>query len=400
MKIAVAQLRPFKGDVPKNIEKHRSLISLAVDRGADLIVFPELSVTGYEPALADRLAMNAGDKALETFREISDLGNVTICVGVPLRVASGVEIGMVIFQPLKPPFTYSKRYLHSDELPYFTNGGRQEFLQHQAIKIAPAICYESLLEEHAKEAAAHGAGVYLASVAKSARGLAKAFLHYPEIAGRYSMFVVMSNSTGPSDNFVSAGQSSVWNREGKLLCRMGEHEEGIIVLDTDNENVGSFVVSKESSGSVKMIRTDSGDASFLELVKLLDEELRGNYTDSHSFYSQYNKINDRGHVIVAYEGETPVGCGAIRQYSPSAAEIKRMYVRPRYRRKGIGTTILAGLEQWAKELKCKSCLLETGFRQTEAINVYSKSGYSVIPNYGQYNGISSSICMEKHLTGI
>ena len=144
-------------------------------------------------------------------------------------------------------------------------------------------------------------------------------------------------------------------------------------------------------------RTNSEDAGFQQLVKELDIELGLRDGNEHSFYAQFNKIDMIKHAVVAYDNETPVGCGAIKEYSADAMEVKRMYVPPAKRGKGIAATVLAELETWAKELHYKKCVLETGKRQPEAIGLYTKKGYKIIPNYGQYINVENSVCFEKIL---
>jgi GNAT superfamily N-acetyltransferase len=103
------------------------------------------------------------------------------------------------------------------------------------------------------------------------------------------------------------------------------------------------------------------------------------------------------HVVVAYEDGKPIGCGAIKEYAANTMEVKRMYVAPEGREKGIATMILTELENWARELSFIKCILETGKKQPEAIGLYRKNGYIVIPNYGQYAGVENSVCFEKVL---
>ena len=148
---------------------------------------------------------------------------------------------------------------------------------------------------------------------------------------------------------------------------------------------------------IKTIRTNSENHDFIFLVKLLDEDLAIRDGEEHSFYAQYNKINSIKHVVVAYENDSPVSCGAIKEFSPKVMEVKRMYTVPINRGKGIASNILSELEKWAGELKYDSCILETGKAQPEAIALYKKNGYLIIPNYGQYAGVENSICFEKRL---
>ncbi|MFA5047121.1 MAG: GNAT family N-acetyltransferase, partial [Paludibacter sp.] len=113
--------------------------------------------------------------------------------------------------------------------------------------------------------------------------------------------------------------------------------------------------------------------------------------------AQFNKTDKIKQVIVAYLLDKPVGCGAIKVYSGDTMEVKRMFVQPAERGKGIASGILAELESWSRELGYKKCILETGQKQPEAIRMYKKNKYSVIPNYGQYENIENSICFEKEL---
>jgi GNAT superfamily N-acetyltransferase len=148
---------------------------------------------------------------------------------------------------------------------------------------------------------------------------------------------------------------------------------------------------------IKLIRTDSGNADFIELVKMLDAHLAMRDGADHSFYAQFNKKDSIRHVIVAYEQGEPVGCGAIKPFTTQAMEIKRMYTLPSKRGKGVASVILSALEQWAAELGYGKTVLETGKRQPEAIALYEKNGYVRIPNYGQYAGVENSLCFEKNL---
>jgi putative acetyltransferase len=146
---------------------------------------------------------------------------------------------------------------------------------------------------------------------------------------------------------------------------------------------------------ISIIKTDSHNLDFIALVKLLDAYLAVTDGDEHAFYNQFNKIQNIKHVVVAYDNETAVGCGAIKEFAPEIMEIKRMFVSESHRGKGIAREILAELETWATELGYSKCVLETGTRQKEAITLYKKSGYTLIPNYGQYIGVENSLCFEK-----
>ena len=145
------------------------------------------------------------------------------------------------------------------------------------------------------------------------------------------------------------------------------------------------------------LRTNSTHQDFISLVRQLDIELATIDGDEHSFYVQYNKIDKINHVIIAYENELPIACGAIKQFSENTMEVKRMYTLASYRGKGIASGVLIQLEKWAAEMNYSHCILETGIRQPDAIRLYGKNGYLPIPNYGQYAGVENSRCFEKAL---
>ncbi len=130
---------------------------------------------------------------------------------------------------------------------------------------------------------------------------------------------------------------------------------------------------------------------------MLDGELTILDGDDHPFYDQFNQIENIKHVVVAYDGEEAVGCGALKEYSASEMEIKRMYVLPNQRGKGIATSLLSELEIWARELNFEKCILETGLKQQEAINLYRKLGYLQINNYAPYENVQNSLCFQKAL---
>ncbi len=146
-----------------------------------------------------------------------------------------------------------------------------------------------------------------------------------------------------------------------------------------------------------LTRTTSDNPDFRNLIVLLDQNLKENDGDEHAFFAQFNKVDSINEVIVAYKDGVAAGCGAIKPYTQTIAEVKRMFVHPDFRRQGIAKSILTALEDWAKELNYSSAILETGVKQSEAIALYKRSGYNVIPNYGQYAGVESSICMQKNL---
>ena len=144
-----------------------------------------------------------------------------------------------------------------------------------------------------------------------------------------------------------------------------------------------------------IIRTTSNNLDFCHLVQMLDEDLRVRNGETDAFYAQHNKLDAIKHAVVSYLDGTPVGCGAIKEFTPELMEVKRMFVLLAHRGQGAAPAVLADLEQWTRELGYAGCVLETGLQNPEAIRLYEKSGYQRIPNYGQYVGVESSVCMQK-----
>jgi GNAT superfamily N-acetyltransferase len=148
---------------------------------------------------------------------------------------------------------------------------------------------------------------------------------------------------------------------------------------------------------LNLIRTNSTNKDFVKLVTFLDADLKIHDGDDHDFYDQFNEIGGLKNVVVAYINETPIGCGAFKIHPNATVEIKRMYVSPNGRKKGIASKVLTELENWAKELNFKKCILETGKQQPEAIELYKKCNYTITSNFGFYENVENSVCFEKFI---
>jgi GNAT superfamily N-acetyltransferase len=146
---------------------------------------------------------------------------------------------------------------------------------------------------------------------------------------------------------------------------------------------------------MNLVRTTSDSPDFQQLVVELDAYLRIVDGDDHAFYAQFNTIDSLQHVIVCYDQDTAIGCGAFKAYNTQTVEIKRIYTLPQYRGRGVAKSMMAALENWANEEHFSLALLETGYLQKEAIALYTKIGYEVTNNFGQYEGVATSVCMQK-----
>ncbi|HEY4149543.1 MAG TPA: GNAT family N-acetyltransferase [Chitinophagaceae bacterium] len=145
-------------------------------------------------------------------------------------------------------------------------------------------------------------------------------------------------------------------------------------------------------------RTRYDDPAFKSLTRELDADLRARYLTEQDKFDPLNKMDESVKVVLACNGPTPIGCGALRPLEEEKTiELKRMYVQPAFRGRGISRRVMEELEQWAAEAGYHFIRLETGNKQPEAIGLYTRHGYQLIPAYGVYRHIDTSICMEKKL---
>ena len=230
MKICAVQLTPVKGDIEANIARHREFIDLAISAGAGSVFFPELSLTGYEPELAKELALKRTCNSLDIFQQIANGHNLLIAVGMPTESSPMSAISMLVFQPGQPVITYSKSFLHEDELGFFTQGNDAGMVI-GPLGIAPAICYEIMVPAHAEYAFASGASIYAAGVVKSKNSIDKALTRMSVIAKTYSMSAIMANSLGITGGYDCPGRSSAWNSKGELVGQLNDTQQGVLVFD-------------------------------------------------------------------------------------------------------------------------------------------------------------------------
>ena len=236
MKIALAQIRSIPHDVEQNIRIHEEWIKKAAAENMDCIVFPELSVTGYEPNAAAGLSKAHQIKAIQHFEHLSKELNITALVGFPTMIKQELHISTLGFTP-ENSFIYSKQFLHSDEEPFFQPSANAAFWQWKHGRVGLGICYESLLDQHLLPLLEKKIDLYLISVAKTTNGMEKAGNHYSKIAGNNGLHVLVCNAVGNCTDFTNGGGSAVWNREGKQVMRLGKQEEALLCFDTTNESV-------------------------------------------------------------------------------------------------------------------------------------------------------------------
>lgn len=247
MKIAVAQITSIKADITTNINHHMRVIDHAAAHSVDLLVFPELSLTGYEPTIAKETATTLDDRRLMRLQALAEKHDMAFGVGAPMRRPGGITISMFVFEPGKPTGLYDKRHLHPDEEPYFIPDTITSHALPDAVALA--ICHEISVPEHAETAHKRGASIYVASVAKTHDGVATASDRLAEIARQYGMTVFMSNCVGTCEGQPAGGGSAVWNSQGEVIAQMDDVQEGFIVYDPAQPSAAPEVVESTLSGA-------------------------------------------------------------------------------------------------------------------------------------------------------
>lgn len=148
---------------------------------------------------------------------------------------------------------------------------------------------------------------------------------------------------------------------------------------------------------LEILKTDEKNKDFIKLINLLDADLNERYGELQKQYEVHNKVDYIKEVVIIYKDRAPIGCGAFKEYDTDTVEMKRIFIVKENRGQGLSKLIIKELEKEAVKGGYKYAVLETGIKQIEAINLYKKSGYSVIQNYGQYIGNVNSLCMKKAL---
>lgn len=216
--LAAAQSVSIAGDVHANIQQHLRLMRAAAEQGVQLLVFAELSLTGYEPSLAASLAIDPEDPVLAPLREMARELRLTAVVGMPIRLAAqaGVLIGALVLGADGSLAVYTKQHLHPGEEVAFVPGQGGAALQWGEDRIALAVCADFSHASHPRAAAESGANVYAAGVLISKGGYATDSALLQGYAVEHGMLVLMANHGGPSGGWACAGRSAIWSTEGLL----------------------------------------------------------------------------------------------------------------------------------------------------------------------------------------
>lgn len=233
--IAVAQTSPVRGDIGRNLESHLIFVSTAAEHTADAIFFPELSLTGYEPELAEALAVYPTDNRLSPLIDLSLKHAMTIVTGAPIVNPEGKPfIGSLVVTP-NGISTYLKQHLHQGEERYFASGTQSCVIEVTRSRIGLAICADIAVSKHVSDTAERGASIYAASVFITPKGHENDAKLLQGYAATHKMAVVMANYCGESGGMVASGKSAVWDEQGRLVVEAFAECEQLIVAAQDND---------------------------------------------------------------------------------------------------------------------------------------------------------------------
>ena len=233
MTVCLAQVRSLDGDVVGNVDRHLGALRAAGPHAPDLVVFPELSLSNYAPETAGAAALTPGDPRLAPLQRHADATGTAVAVGAPLKTSGKPTIALLVFRAGRPAAVVGKRHLHPDEAPFFSPAGGGPGVLDLGARVGVAICYEVAVAGHADALAREGVDVYLASVAKTARGVAEARATLAATARRLGVPALLVNSVGTCEGRPAGGGSFALDRDGRPLARLGSAAEGLLVVDTD-----------------------------------------------------------------------------------------------------------------------------------------------------------------------
>lgn len=237
MKIGLAQIQSLKGDISHNLDHHLALLGRLPPGTADLVMFPELSLTNYDPDIAESLALELDDPQLNPLQAFADSTGVAVGVGLPAKTRKKPRISTVIFWPKAPKTVIHKSYLHADEVPYFSAEQAPATVLEMGKRAAIAICYEISVEAHYTSAANGGMEVLLATVAKTADGMDRARQQLSAKACQFGVPILVANSVGTCEGKMAGGHSMVIGADGMVAYVLDSHEEAILLYDVDGNKV-------------------------------------------------------------------------------------------------------------------------------------------------------------------
>jgi len=229
--VAAAQLVATPRDVLRNVQRHARLASLAADDGAQMVIFPELSLTSYDLRLTTDDALTPDDVRLRPLSRIARERDIVIVAGGPVAVSGGLSIGAMAFHPSGESTTYLKQYPTATEQATFIPGPGPVTLTIGGDVVGLAICADVGHPEHSREAAERGATVYAAGSLLSVEGYAEDAARLQGYAAEHRMLALVANYGAPAGGYVSAGRSAAWSNDGELLASAPPSGEALVVAE-------------------------------------------------------------------------------------------------------------------------------------------------------------------------
>ncbi|QUM76913.1 carbon-nitrogen hydrolase family protein [Moritella sp. 24] len=239
----LVQLPVVKGSIEQNFKTHQKYIELAAQNGADIVVFPELSLTGYEPQLASKLAVNIDSPVVKLLSAVAKKNDILIVSGCPIQNShSRPFIGSIISYPTGHTDFYRKQHLHTGEAEFFDVGTAHYFIHYQSQVIALAICADFSNSNHPAKAKAAGASVYLSSVLVSDNGFDVDCTLLQHYASEHNLAVLMSNHNGRTGSWKGCGKSRAWDRRGRLSIASHDDSASLILCVVSNREIQGEVL--------------------------------------------------------------------------------------------------------------------------------------------------------------
>ena len=231
MKIALAQIASVAGDIDGNLARHLAALEALAPGDADLVMFPELSLCAYEPALAGSAAIAADDARLAPLDAFAERRGTALCAGAALACAGKPEIAALLFAPGEARRVIRKAYLHADEEPFFATGSGRAVVLDMARRVGVAICHDVNVDAHIEAARSQGMQVYVAGVAKTAAGMAAAKDRLRGKARESGVPVLVVNCTGICEGKPAGGGSFVIDAGRSVLAELGRDEQALLICD-------------------------------------------------------------------------------------------------------------------------------------------------------------------------